>query len=309
MPSLLQTSKEIFMKLAFSSKYGFSLIEILVTLSLMAIAGTALMNMNVTAMKANKSSELRVEFADLKRTITNRISCDNTLGTMRPVACNGSRRLIDKSGKDIVQNGKIGTWDIEATCEVIGNPASNGLSIYATKKNPDGTFKKDPLLNLNLDRSHPKSSLFDPNTRLCSGSFATPASSGCPYGIKSVNFEDQTMICSQPTPAISCSPGQVMTGVVDGQAVCVNQGSKGNLCGWGISTSKAPMLGIPSPPSSGISAVLCLGYDPASGCPAGYIRSVMFIESFGVSMGGTCGKGGSCGSYTANRYYFSCMKS
>ena len=178
-------------------KDGFSLLEAIVAIAVMTIAGIALTRLNVTSMKANKSTMIRTDLDDIKRTISNTISCDNTLGAVKPSTCSGPVELKDKHGGNIAPGGKMGPWGIEATCEVLGG--KNGLSIYATKRYPNGDYMKDPLRNLPLDKSHPISSLFDPSTRPCPGSFETPGSSQCPNGIESVNFEDRTFVCAQPT--------------------------------------------------------------------------------------------------------------
>lgn len=175
---------------------GFSLIEALVTLSIMSIGGLALMNLNVLGMKANKSNELRADLEDIRRMITNSVGCDQTLGKTRPSTCSGPNVLLkDKLGRAINSGDKVGSWTIEAACESIGTREVNGLSIYATKKTPTGDFALDPLRNIPWDWSHPKSSLFDPNARLCSRSFATPVMPGeCLYGVK-VNPENQQATC------------------------------------------------------------------------------------------------------------------
>ncbi len=92
----------------------------------------------------------------------------------KPSTCSGPVELKDKLGANIATGGKIGPWGIEATCEVLGG--KNGLSIYATKKYPNGDYMKDPLRNLPLDKSHPISMIFSASSRICSGSFLTPRS-------------------------------------------------------------------------------------------------------------------------------------
>ena len=179
------------------STRGFSLLEALITLGIMSIAAMALMSLNVTAMKSNKSSEIRSDLGDIKRTITNLMSCDQTLGTVRPTSCSGPIALKNKLGNPLAVDGKIGQWSIEATCESLGSPASTGLSIYATKKKPDGTFMIDPIRNLPLDRNHPISLLYDPAIRLCGEYFKTTAAKGCPNGVKTINFQDQTYVCAE----------------------------------------------------------------------------------------------------------------
>ncbi len=202
------------------SKRGFSIIEALVAIGVMSVAGMALTKLNVTSMKANKSNELRMELEDIKRTIASTINCDNTIGPARPSTCTGPQVLKDKLGHVINPNNKMGPWTVEAICESIGTPASNGLSIYATKKRADGnTFMIDPLQNIPWDRKHPRSALFDPSTRLCSGSFLTTGALTCPYGIGSVNFDDRTFVCASLNIP-SCPAGQFYTAVANSVPVC-----------------------------------------------------------------------------------------
>ena len=189
------------MKLPIESRFknGFSLIEVLVTLGIMSVAGLALTNLNVTGMKANKSNQLRADLEDVRRTITNSIGCDQTLGLRRPSTCLGPQVLKDRLNRDLAPDKKIGSWTIEATCESIGTPAKMGLSIYATKPLGRGLYAKDPLRNLNLDKQHPRSSLFDPAARLCSGSFSTPGFKNCPFGVLNIAFQDGDYNCA-PNP-------------------------------------------------------------------------------------------------------------
>ena len=163
---------------------GFSLLEGMITIGVLSIAGMALVGMNDKIMKSNKSASIRSDLQDIKRTISNLISCDQTLGAAKPTACSGPVTLKDKNGNPLVNGGKIGEWDIEATCESLGSPSTPGLSIYATKPG-----KIDPIRNLPLDKNHPISSLFNPDVRLCGDNFkdgmSTPAEELHPlYGRK-----------------------------------------------------------------------------------------------------------------------------
>ena len=182
------------------SRRGFSLIETLVTLGIVSIAGMALMSLTTTNMKSNKSTEIRSDLGDIKRTITNLISCDQTLGSARPTSCSGGQKVALKNQLGhllTTKDSKIGEWTIEASCESLGNPGSNGLSIYATKLKPDGkTFMTDPIRNLPLDRNHPISLLYDPAVRLCGEYFKPTTVKQCPYGIKSINFQDKKYECA-----------------------------------------------------------------------------------------------------------------
>ncbi len=155
---------------------GFSLIEVLVTIAILSIGVMALTQWQVTGMKANKSASIRLDVMDVKRTITNSLSCDKTFesfGATRPIACNVAVTLKNKNGNSLTNNGKIGAWTIEASCETIGSPAVNGLSIYATQPG-----KRDPLRNIALDKTHPIASLFSPEVRLCKDHFEAAPSGG-----------------------------------------------------------------------------------------------------------------------------------
>lgn len=190
---------------------GFSLIEVLVTIAILSIGAVALTRWQVTGMKANKSASLRQDIMDVKRTITNSLSCGKTFesfGATRPIACNVAVTLKDKNGNSLTNDGKIGAWTIEASCENIGSPAVNGLSIYATQPG-----KIDPLRNITLDRNHPVAMLFSPEVRLCKDFFEvspTPAGqcSGPGEYVKSVDFNTKTAVCGTIQ---TCNSGERLT--------------------------------------------------------------------------------------------------
>ena len=168
-----------------SHNSGFTLIEAMVTIGIMSIAAMGVMGVNVTAMKANKSASLRADIIDVKRMITNRISCEKTIPT-KPAPCVPGTviSLKDKNDSELNPSGKIGEWTIEASCEFLGTPAAPGLSIYATKKIPGSSeYAKDPLRNIIFDRSHPSSSLFKPEVRLCSERFSSTPPEGGPVPV------------------------------------------------------------------------------------------------------------------------------
>lgn len=127
-------------------KAGFSLVEAMITLSTLSIAGLMLTKINATGMKANKHNEIRADIQDAKRTIINQINCDQTFesfGPTRPINCptGTAITLKNKSGKPIANNGLIGGWNINSRCEIINS--QNGLSIYATKQISPGGYKVD----------------------------------------------------------------------------------------------------------------------------------------------------------------------
>lgn len=166
------------------AKSGFSFLETLVTVSIMSVAGLALTNLNVAGMKANKSSLIRLELMDTKRTITNLLSCERTLGA-RPVTCSGDQVLRNNAGDPILTNGKLGAWTIRATCEVLNSV--NGLSIRASKSiegSSPAAYVIDPLSQLPLNEFHPASMLYAPAVRPCADSFSNVAAEPplIPYG-------------------------------------------------------------------------------------------------------------------------------
>ncbi len=162
--------------LAFIRQRGFTILEALITIAIMSVAGLALTSLNVRGMKANKSALMRSDIMDTKRTITDLLSCEQTLGVARPTTCLGEVILKDKKGNPLLHNGKLGEWTIKGTCEVLGDSGA-GLTIRATK--PEGsngtTFKTDPINNLPLDDNHPLSMLFSPDVRPCAGNFGNEA--------------------------------------------------------------------------------------------------------------------------------------
>lgn len=154
---------------------GFSILEVLISIGILSIVATSLLQLNVLGMRANKSNEIRSDLADVKRTIVNTLNCAKTFadfGTARPISCTGKVDLKDKNGNVFTNSGKIGAWTIEALCESKGIPAVNGLSIYATQTRADGSYKSDPLRNIPLNKSFSNSALFNPEVRLCADYFA-----------------------------------------------------------------------------------------------------------------------------------------
>jgi len=155
-------------------KRGFSIIEVLAGIAIMGIVIVYSTRWQVLNMRATKSASIRQNVIDIKRTITTSLSCEKTFesfGAARPIACSGAVTLKDKNGNPLTNNGKIDDWTVEASCESLGSPAANGLSIYATKPG-----KSDPLRGIALDRNHPVATLFSPELRLCRDYFiATPS--------------------------------------------------------------------------------------------------------------------------------------
>lgn len=241
------------------TKHGFSLIESLVIIAVMAVAGLALTNLNVTGMKANKSALIRSDVMDVKRTITNLLSCDQTLGAARPAPCLPSVVLKDKNGNPFLQNGKLGDWTITAGCEVLG-ASGPGLSIKATKpiagSNPVA-FKIDPINNLPLDSNHPVSMLFAADVRPCANNFRTSTGSLVPEsGLACVKINTNTNSYPSTAPACNsglccaamCPAGHILTGGgVTGQDIWASL-PLDSMTGWygNFSTSSTNLATPPS---------------------------------------------------------------
>jgi hypothetical protein len=105
------------------------------------------------------------------------LSCEKTFegyGSTRPIPCTAGAKvtLKDNNGNSLTKTSsittdeKIGVWTIESSCEILGSPGVNGLSIYATQPG-----KKDPLTKADLNKSHPIAALFSPELRLCQSYF------------------------------------------------------------------------------------------------------------------------------------------
>lgn len=234
------------------SDRGFTLVEGLVTIAIMSIAGWALVQQNVTSMKSIKSNNLRLEIQDIKRTITSRLSCIKSLGATIPTTCSGSVVLRDSSNSAIVPTtGKLGAWNISSRCEVLNG--KNGLSIYATKKTTTGAYAKDPLNpNIIYDETSPISLIFAADLRPCGNWFDGVPSASCGPGqyVKNVNFNDKSLTCANLP---QCPVGQFLRGYnPDGSPNCRDSGARvvggveclqcenGTVCGprneWGGAT-------------------------------------------------------------------------
>ena len=106
-----------------SNSNRLTMLEALVTIGILSIAAMALMGVNVTAVKSNKSPSIRADLQDIKRTITNLIDCEQAPGAVKPTTCSGPVILKNRSGSPMVNSGKISDWTIESTCETIGTPS------------------------------------------------------------------------------------------------------------------------------------------------------------------------------------------
>ena len=235
-----------------NSKRGFSLLEGMVTIAILSIAGIAVVRSNVTSMKSIKSNNLRLEIQDIKKTISSRLSCPKTLGATIPTACSGPVVLRDNSNSPLVPaSGKLGDWSITSRCEVLSG--KNGLSVYVTKKTATGDFAKDPLnQNIVLDETSPVSLIFGADVRPCGNWFDAAATPTCGPGqyVKNVNFYSQTLTCADLP---QCPVGQMLRGYyADGSPNCRESGSRvvggvecmqcenGTICGernaWGAAS-------------------------------------------------------------------------
>jgi prepilin-type N-terminal cleavage/methylation domain-containing protein len=185
---------------------GFTIIELLVTTAVLGIAMVGLTRMQVLGMRANKSSAIRLNALDVKRTITNSLSCEKTFesfGPTRPIACTGPVTLKDKNGSALTKNDKIDEWTIEASCESLGSPPTNGLSIYAIQPG-----KTDPLRGIPLDKNHPSGTLFSREVRLCRDYFKpapTNVSLVPASGLACVKINSNT--AQYPSTAPACNSG------------------------------------------------------------------------------------------------------
>lgn len=244
--------------------HAFSLMEAMVAIGVISIVGLGISNLTTTAMKATKSSEIRLDLQDIRRTLTSKISCAKTMapyGPSIPVTCSGNLDLKDSTNMSIIPNsGKLGNWTITARCEVLGS--KNGLSVYATMKDSAGNFKKDPLnSNILLDESSPVSLLFKPEVRPCS------------------NFFDTDDV------AVSCPSGEMLTGLrKSGAPICVSMPSPpGTLCGsifwqeddwggaaWPCGNIQAIQTCNGYDLSKGMAALCASGNYASASCPAGY---------------------------------------
>lgn len=216
------------------TKKGFTLVEGLVLIGLLSLVGMALMNANVTAMKSAKSSSLRSEIQDIKQSLNVRLSCSKTMeafGPALPVRCSGPVTLRDRNSTPILPaSGKLGSWTITARCEDL--EGNKGLSIYATKKNPDGSFSKDPLnSSMVLDETSPISLLYKPDVRPCGdyfipGDMAVTPVSACPSG------QVQSGKAANGSPHCLSMPGFFRVPVATLNAGLLNAGDPGldSLC-------------------------------------------------------------------------------
>lgn len=188
----------------FKSQSGFSIASAMIGMAVTGVAAAGFLNMYSNTSRAAKSSGLRLDLQGVHRQISERLSCPVTMasfGSARPIPCNGDVVLRDSNNNPLFRNGRIGAWTISARCEV--RSGQNGLSIFATMKDRQGRFMKDPLNpSLILNQDSPISRLFSDGMRPCQGYFdALPAFRTCPNPtdyIAGVNFETQQLDC-RPT--------------------------------------------------------------------------------------------------------------
>jgi len=105
------------------SNRGDILLSALVALMIIGIAAKLLMQLHKSSTGSLKSTAIRLDLQDVKKKISARLSCQNTLAAYGkpPITCTGNVTLLDGKNKNIISpSGKLANWAITARCENLG---------------------------------------------------------------------------------------------------------------------------------------------------------------------------------------------
>ena len=230
-----------------SRNRGFSLLEVIIALSVLMFVSLGLLRMLSSSSKSARSTERLVDLKFLARTFSENVDCQQTLGTVpigdpsfTPLRCGdrafkmGNVRLRRKDGKAFPKN--MGGFDIQAGCE-------NGVLAVEARK-------REPMLNETrwVD-------VFGGTSEMCRHFFT--AGSVCPAGQRLVG---------QAGPVPVCGVGP------DGPQCFIGAGSGPSGGGLGIAPSSplgpAPQCGPPNCSGAGDGMSCSPGC-----CPSGYAYS------------------------------------
>ena len=215
-------------RIPFKNSRGFTILEILVALSIGLSAFVGFTGVITSANRLTKKSLSTVDISSLKRNIYATVSCENTFkGLTIGNPCSGSPRYIaltNGDGQTVVSaNGTIsGNYVVRAYCS---DGANRGLDVRVVKLRPAFVSNVQDISWIGLssptnpthympdesrssvlsyDWNHPSSILSTPGLGgLCAASFQTaPPATVCSNPdqyVQSIDFDTKLPICKQIT--------------------------------------------------------------------------------------------------------------
>ncbi|MBC7530840.1 MAG: hypothetical protein H7318_04615 [Oligoflexus sp.] len=167
-----------------SSESGNAILSVLVAIGIFGILSTNMTTTNNNSMKASKAVSYRQDLETIRKTISSRLDCKQTLnitpGSTLPLSCKPrpQLRLKRMDGNPIGSNpNKIGDWTVKAVCEgseliiKATNPGSDPLTgrpLNDTSSNATGTKVSDDLFGGSSDFCR---SFYDLAATSCSGTY------------------------------------------------------------------------------------------------------------------------------------------
>lgn len=166
-----------------SSEAGNAILSVLIAIGIFGILSVSMTNMGSNSMKASKSVSYRQDLETIKKTISSRMDCKETLGinpaSVLPLTCGGARHKLRRIGGGKIGSNPnmIGDWTISSKCinqKLIIQASMPGVKDPLTGRllddlpsNTTGTTVSEDLFG---GSSNFCQSFYDPAFASCSGS-------------------------------------------------------------------------------------------------------------------------------------------
>ncbi len=176
---------------------GAGLVDVLMTLALLAIGSVIVMNMISNVSKTRRAVELKAEATLLKKTLLTATDCRAL------AACQGQelRSLVDYDGDVLVNSSgttKAGPWSVQARCL-----PNKSLEVRVALLDANGQAVKDPLRGKLMDWNAPEGILIESGI-LCG--VINKSASGQPFTVKLGNLCTPSQGSCPPPPESVIDP-------------------------------------------------------------------------------------------------------